>query len=508
MSSYNFKHISNSFSQDDGLPFSDMLSEETINRVAAEAGVAPPPPPLPPPPPPSPSPAPESAKSNTKSDDKSDEMIYTPAVTLWAWLSQVLHIGPQRSCVAAVARVGVLCAALGRPLPSPDTGAYCRARQRLPLVLIQRLTYHVAEQAEAQVPETWLWKGRHVHLVDGTTATTPDTPSLQATFPQSNSQKPGLGQPIIRLVVLMSLATAMVTGMAMGPYAGKETGETALFRQLLERLKPGDVVLADRFFCSYFLVAILRALGVDVVTRLHQRRRADFRRGRKLGHGDHVVTWRRPACPDWMEQTTYESIPETIEVREVFVHVHQPGFRVESLIVVTSLLDAETYTRDDIAELYHQRWLVELDINSLKTTLGMDVLTCKSPALVEKEIWTCLLAYNLIRLTMLQAALKAKVSPRQLSFAAAMENIAASYEVRVVLAGKLADLPGEHTNFLVAMATLLTTALLRAIASHRVGNRPGRVEPRAVKRRPKPHKLLTVPRAEARAKIRAGTTAD
>ena len=492
MSFYNFGLISNSFLQVDGLPFSEILSEETVNRVAEEAGVSPPPLPAPPPPPsPLPSPATEGTNSGTNSDTKSDATIYTRAVTLWGFLSQVIHKGPQRCCVAAVARVAVLCAALGRPLPSPDTGAYCRARKRLPLVLVQRLTYHVADAAEGQVPEAWLWKGRHVRLVDGTTVSTPDTPELQAKFPQPKSQKPGLGAPIIRLVVLMSLATAMLTGMAMGPYTGKETGETALFRQLLDRLKAGDVVLADRYFCSYFMCAILRALGVDVVTRLHQRRTADFRRGRRLGHGDHVVTWLRPARPSWMDQETYDRMPASMEVREVQVQVHQPGFRVNSLIVVTSLLDAETYTREDIAELYHQRWHVELDIEAIKVRLGMDELRCKTPALVEKEIWTCVLAYNLIRLTMLQAALKAKLSPRQLSFASALEAIAPSYGVILAL---------DDTK-----ARTLVEALLGGLATHLVGNRPGRVEPRAIKRRPKPHRLLTVPRAEARAQLLAGT---
>lgn len=475
MSFYNFGHISRSFLQQDGLPFSEVLSEETITRVAAEAGV--------PSPPPS---APSAATDGTPHDD----MTYTPAVTLWAFLSQVLHKGPQRSCVAAVTRVIVLCVALGRPLCSPDTGAYCRARQRLPLVLIQRLTYHIAEAAEAQVPEAWLWKGRHVHLVDGTTVSTPDTPTLQAKYPQPKTQKPGLGFPLIRMVVLLSLATAMLNGMAMGPYIGKETGETALLRQILERLKPGDVVLADRYFCSYFMFAILRERGGDCVMRLHQCRTADFRRGRRLGHGDHVVTWRRPVRPDWMDQETYERMPETLEVREVYVQVHQPGFRVDSLVVVTSLTDADVYTREDIAELYYQRWHVELDIAALKVTLGMDVLRCKTPAMVEKEIWVCLLAYNLIRLTMLQAAMNATLSPRQLSFASAMETIGPSYEM--------------HVRFDAEQACILNNALLRAMAAHRVGDRPGRVEPRATKRRPKPHRLLTVPRAEARAQVLAG----
>lgn len=284
MSFTNFRAISRSFLQQDGLPFADILSEATIHRVAHDAGVP-------------------TEPAATTGDD-ADGAIYTAAVTLWAFLAQVLHAEAHRSCVAAVARVVTLCVALGRTPPSPDTGAYCRARARLPLVLVQRLTYHVADTAEAQVPEAWLWKSKHVFLIDGTTVSTPDTPELQAAYPQPQSQRQGLGFPLLRMVALLSLATAMVHGLAMGPYAGKQTGETALFRQLLTRLKAGAVVLADRYFCSYFMIALLRERGVDVVTRLHQRRGSDFRRGRRLGHGDHVVTWTRPQRPAWMDQET------------------------------------------------------------------------------------------------------------------------------------------------------------------------------------------------------------
>jgi putative transposase len=458
MSFTNFAFTRRSFLQHEGLAFADWLSEETIQQIHRDAGLP------------------------TPDEQANQGVVYTTAVTLWAFLSQVLHAKEQRSCAAAVARVIVLRVALGREPCSDDTGAYCRARARLPLELIQRATYHVADTAETQVPEAWLWKRRHVHLLDGTTVSTPDTETLQAKFPQPSSQRPGLGFPIIRMVVLFSLATAMVHGMAMGPYAGKETGETALFRQLLDRLKPGAVVLADRYFCSYFMIALLRALGVDVVFRLHHLRQRTFQRGR-----DHVITWTRPARPDWMDQETYERMPTSIEVREVHVQVNQPGFRVRSLIIATTLTDADTYACDDLAELYHQRWLVELDIRTLKITLGIDVLRCKTPGMVTKEIWTCLLAYNLIRQRILQAALLAKLSPRQISFTAAMQKIAASWQAIL-----LCD---EHR------APTMIETHLRDLATHRIGDRPDRVEPRAVKRRPKPHPLLTKPRAQAKAEL-------
>jgi hypothetical protein len=458
MSFTNFAFMRRAFLQHDGLPFADLLPEATIQQIHRDAGL----------------PTPE--------EQANAGIVYTTAVTLWAFLSQVLHAKEQRSCAAAVARVIVLCVALGREPCSDDTGVYCRARARLPLALIQRATYHVAEQAESQVPEAWLWKGLHVHLLDGTTVSTPDTISLQAKFPQSSSQKPGLGFPIIRMVVLLSLTTAMIQGMAMGPYAGKETGETALFRQILDRLKPGDVVLADRYFCSYFMIALLIELGVHVVFRLHHLRRRTFQQGR-----DHVIIWLRPQRPDWMDQETYERMPRSIRVREVHVQVNEPGFRVQSLILATTLTDADAYSSDDLAELYHQRWLVELDIRTLKITLGMDVLRCKSPDMVTKEIWTCLLAYNLIRQRILQAALLAELSPRQISFTAAMQKIAASWQA-ILLCDE------ERVR------TLIETHL-RDLATHRIGDRPDRAEPRAIKRRPKPHPLLTRPRAQAKAEL-------
>lgn len=469
MSFYSFHPLHRSFLQHEGLPFSDTLSEETIARVAKDAGV-----PL----------------AETCADD---DIVYTPAVTLWAFLAQVLHQKTQRSCTAAVARVILLCVALGREPCSSDTGAYCRARARLPIVLVQRLTYHVADAAEAVAPEAWLWKRKHVFLVDGTTVSAPDTPELQAQYPQPSTQKRGLGFPLIRLVVLMSLATALLHGMAMGPYAGKETGETALFRQLLDRLKPGDVLLADRYFCSYFMIALLQERKIDCVMRLHQSRKADFTRGRQLGHGDHLVQWHRPQRPEWMDQATYDRMPASIEVREVHVQVKKPGFRVDALVVVTTLTDATRYTQEDLADLYRQRWHVELDIEALKITLGMDVLRCKTPAMVEKEIWVCLLAYNLIRQVALQAALEAERLPRQISFSATMQAIAASWTTILLL-------DDEKTRRLIA-------AYLGGIASNQVGDRPDRVEPRAIKRRPKPHRLLKEPRRVAKAKLTNRATA-
>lgn len=455
-----FRLVLSSFMQTEGLAFSNLLNESQIEQAFEQEGV---------------------------SFGEAEDAVFTPAVTLWAFLSQVLFKDEQRSCLAAVARVIVLLVSLERSPCVKNSGPYCRARARLAPAVIQRLTVEVARGSEAQVPERWLWHGRHVKLVDGTTVSMPDTRQNQAAFPQHVAQEPGLGFPLARMVVLISLASAMLCAMEMGPYAGKETGELALFRKLIDQLDPGDVVLADRYYCSYFMIAMLMQLGVDVVSRLHHRREVDYYKGRRLGKGDYQVQWLRPPRPDWMDEATYRAMPESITLRQLEVKVHQPGFRVKSLIVVTTLTDPQQYTKPDIAELYHQRWLVELDLRSIKVTLGMDVLRCKTPHMVANETWTCLLAYNLIRRSMLQAAARSQRSPRQLSFASALQTIGASW-----LTLATAD-----------DAALLIDVQLDGLAQQHVGNRPNRVEPRAVKRRPKPHKLLTQPRAEARAELLA-----
>jgi putative transposase len=458
---WRFELVRRSFLQQPGLPFADALSEKKLEQALIDEDIS-------------------------FGDEQPGEVIYTPAVTLWAFLSQMLFTGAQRSCVAAVARVSVLWASLGQKVCDSNTGAYCRARHKLTEGLLQRLVRETAEACEAQTPDCWLWLNRHVWLVDGTTVSLPDTPENQAAYPQPPAQKPGLGFPLLRLVALVSLATGLLRDAAVGPYAGKEAGETALLRELFGRLQAGDVVLADRFYCGWFMIALLQELNVDLVVRLHQLRKADFSRGQRLGPGDHIVEWPRPPRPDWMDESTYARMPATLRVREVEVQVQEVGFRTQSLVVVTTLTNAEETPRDALADLYRQRWLVELDIRSIKSMLSLDVLRCKTPQMVRKELYTGLLAYNLIRQTMLQAALAADVSPRSLSFTAAMQTLAAAGMVAAIDVGDL---------------SLLIQMKLEHIASHRVGHRPGRIEPRAIKRRPKPHKLLTEPRPIARARL-------
>jgi len=410
------------------------------------------------------------------------DCVFTPCVTLWAFLGQVLC--PDHSCRAAVARLIAALVARGEAPCSPETGPYCKARQRLPVGLLSRLTRRTGQVLEDRADAAWLFKGRRVLLVDGTTVSMPDTEEDQRAFPQNRAQKPGLGFPIARLVAVISLATGAVRDLAIGPYRGKQTGETALFRGLWDRLTPGDVMVGDRFFASYFGVAPLLGRGVDGVFRMHQCREVDFRRGLRLGVLDHVVSWSKPSCPDWMDRATYDQIPDQVAVRELRVRVEQAGFRVDELVLVTTLLDATAYTKEEVAGLYLRRWNIELDLRSIKVDMQMDVLRCMSPEMVEKEIWAHLLGYNVVRSLMAEAAREHGEEPRHLSFKGAMQTVRAFEEsIRVAVGPRRSELLGER---------------LRSIASHRVGDRPGRFEPREKKRRPKPHRLMTEPRCEAR----------
>jgi hypothetical protein len=411
--------------------------------------------------------------------------VYTPAMTLWAFLAQVLS--GSKACVAAVARVMVLRTALGLPPCSANTGAYCKARGKLSEHFLRCLTYAVGEAIEDRAPDQWRWFGRRVLLTDGFEVTLPDTPENQQAYPQPRSQKPGLGFPMIRVVVLLTFATACLVGAAFGPHQGKETGEPTLFRQLLDRLRRGDVLVADRYYCSYWMIALLQQRGVDAAFRLHQARHYDFRRGRRLGADDHRVVWIKPQRPAWMDREWYAALPETLTVRELRFRVEQPGYRSKEIVVATSLCDAERYPKQVIADLYHRRWHAELDIRAIKQTLRMDQLVCKTPAMVQRELWVHLLGYNLVRKVMAEAAWARGLSPRQLSFAAAVQILE---QFRWLLVGSSGTKQQE-----------ISLVVLLAVATHQVGNRPGRVEPRCVKRRPKEYRRLMKPRAEARAEL-------
>jgi len=407
------------FNQDCGLPFSDVLPAERVHDARRAEGV------------------------------HFRDRLFSPLVTLWLFLSQVLS--KDHSCLTAVARFLAYRCRRGLAPCSARTGSYCKARKRLPEGLLARLVRQTGRDLHGQAPPAWRWHGRAVKVVDGSSASMPDTPANQEAYPQPPGQKPGLGFPVARLVVVLSLACGAALDLAMGRSRGKQTGENALFRGLHACLDPGDVPLADRYCCSYFEIALLQQRRVDTVMRAHQCRHVDFRRGRRLGRDDHVVVWTKPQRPEWMDAATYAALPETWTVREVRVRVVTPGFRTRRLVVATTLLDPVAVPRGELATLYRARWQAERDLRAIKQAPQMDVLRCKTPELVRKEVWAHLLVYNLIRATMAQAALQHHVLPRLLSFEGARQTLEA---FRGVLLHATAEaLPAVVQRLLAATAS-------------------------------------------------------
>jgi hypothetical protein len=414
------------------------------------------------------------------------DRIFTPLVTLATFLSQILS--DDHSCRGAVARLRAWRVAQGLKPCSLATGGYCTARQRLPETLLSRLVRQSANQLQRHAPDRWLFHHRPVVIVDGSSVSMPDTPENQRAYPQHFRQKPGCGFPIARIVVLLSLATGAAMDLAIARFRGKLTGENALLRGLRGRLKRGDILLADSYYSSYQEVATLLQMGVDVVMRQHGGRPSDFRRGQRLGREDHLVEWQRGRQRrSWMGLREFHRLPRSIVMRELRVRVERPGFRTKQFVVVTSLLDPVAYPAKELAGLYRARWHAELDIRSIKHVMQMDVLRCKTPEMVRKEIWGHLLVYNLVRAVMAQAAHRGGVPPRGLSFQGARQVVEA---FRV----QLAQVPIDQAEALRADA-------LRAIAGERVGQRPDRYEPRARKRREKMYPRLQEPRAVARRRL-------
>ena len=417
------------------------------------------------------------------------DRVFSPLVTLWVFLGQVLS--PDHSCRAAVARLIAHRVARGQRPCSAQTGADCQARKRLPERFFAAVACAVGRALDARAERRWLWKGRRVYLFDGTTVTMPDTRANQAAYPQVYNQKPGLGFPITRLGAITSLACGAIINLGFCRYAGKGQGEVSLLRRLWGVLRPGDVLLADRLTANWATIHMLQGRGVELVSRLNKaHRRADFRRGRRLGPEDHVVRWAKPTSIRSLDRAAYRALPESITVREARVRVRQPGFRTKSIVVVTTLLDPKQTTREDLATLYRARWNAELDLRSIKSTIQMRELRCKTPELVRKEVWAHALAYNLIRTVMAQAAARHGIAPRSVSFKGAMQTLAAFQPLlEFGAAGGAAD------------RLRLYRDLLDAIAAHRVADRPDRYEPRVKKRRRNHYGWLTQPRAEMKRRM-------
>lgn len=405
------------------------------------------------------------------------ERLFPPTETLSMFLAQAMSA--DRSCQKAVDDAAVKRLVGGLPNCSTNTGAYCQARSRLPLEMISTLALHTGRLMSGSAPMKWRWQGRPVRLVDGTTITLPDTQRNQSVYPQPGSQQPGLGFPLCRLVGMICLGTGAVLNAAMGPCQGKGSDEQTLLRSILNTLESGDILLGDAFYATYFLLCQLQQLGVDGVFEQQgsRKRSTDFRRGHKLGQRDHLIELCKPKRkPDWMSQQEFDQAPESLVVRELMSG---------NKLLVTTLCCPKHTSKAALKTLYRNRWHVELDFRHIKTTLGMEMLSCRSPEMAEKEIWVYLLAYNLIRLLMAQAALLADILPRQLSF---------KHTLQLWVVWRWNENGGVNHEELFGLFIL--------IAQQRVGKQPGRIEPRAIKRRPKPFPLLTKPRQIAREEIR------
>jgi hypothetical protein len=455
------RFLRHQFLQDGGLPFTDVLSEDVIARSLSTIKVC------------------------------WLDRIYSPLVTLWVFLGQILSA--DHSCRTAVARLIAHRLARGQEPCSAETGAYCQARKRLPEAFFSDGARRTGRALEANVDARWLWKSRRVYIYDGSSVSMPDTAENQAAYPQPVCQKPGLGFPLARIAAVFSLACGAVLDLRICRYAGKGQSELGMLRLLWDVFRPGDVMLADRLMCSWTEMVMLKQRGIDTVCRLSSHRTADFRRGTRLGKEDHIVVWLKPTRPRSIDKAAYDALPEFLMIRECRVRVEQPGFRVRSLVVATTLLDAEEFTRDDLARLYRARWNAELDLRSLKQALQMDVLRCKTPELVRKELWTHILAYNLIRTIAAQAATRHGIEPRTISFKGAVQTLEAFQPVIAMR--------GEDD---AASREELYEHLLDAIATHRVADRPDRYEPRRRKRRPKPYDRLMKPRWQAKRDLQKG----
>jgi len=424
---------------------------------------------------------PERLLAPAEKGTNSRERLFSTQVTFWAFAAQILS--PGTACREIVRRVEAWWQeTVGNgDAPSGSTSAYCQARRRLEPVALELIRAEVAWCLEKNVlkEERWLG-GRAVKIVDGTGISMPDTPENQALWPQSSEQQPGCGFPLMKLVGLFSLASGAFLESASG---NKHVHECVLFRGLWSKLQKGDIVLADRGFSSYAAIAGLQSQrGVDSVMRLHQMRKIDFRTGRRLGPGDRLVVWQKPQRTAAWTEEEYAALPATLTLRMIRLRVAAPGFRTKTVVIVTTLLDVETYPAEELRALYGRRWQVELHFQQIKTHLAMDVLRCKSPELIEREVLMHQIAYNLVRSLMQRSAHLHRIALTRLSFKGTLDTL-------------------RHWTPLIAAAEAtprrqqeLIDQMLALIAADPVPERPGRSEPRARKRRAKNYQLLSKPR--------------
>lgn len=417
------------------------------------------------------------AKICTEIGHEYRDCVYTPMVTTWMFITQ--SFSADGSCQEAVARLNAWRVEhrLGRT--SSDTAAYCKARSRLPEELFEKLLEWTSGECEAATNRVWLLKNRVVEMVDGFTVNMADTSANQGVYPQLKGQAPGCGFPIARMIGLFSLATGSINSIVMNAYEGKQTGETTMLRSILNRISPGRILLADRYYANYWLLATGEMQGVDLVARAHQLRKIDFRKGLKLGYLDQLVLYHKPQRPKWMSEEEYHRYPASIFVRHLKYKVTQKGFRTREITLATTLIDAQLYTAEELADLYRRRWQVELHIRSIKTQMKLDYCRCKTPSMVHKEIHCRLVGYNLVRAAMVASALRFGLSPSRLSFKGALQAL---------------------NSFANALATGTRrkrehwASTLKTISELEVDNRPGRKEERVLKKRQKNYKLMKKPR--------------
>ena len=407
------------------------------------------------------------------------ERVFSPVVTFWMFLSQVLSDGA--SCQEMVAKMLAALWLTEAKQASPDNSGYCQARKRLPESFLQRLAEKTASELECQVRSMQLWMGRRVRIVDGSSLSMPDTAANQTPYPQPKGQKPGCGFPVMRLVVVFSLATGAILRVARGSLW---QSERTLFQCLQETLQAGEVLLADRGFCGFADIYVLMSRGVEVVVRQHRNRSAGVLCLKQLGRGDRLVQWLQSSKhpPAWMELKTWAAMPKTLNLREITYTVPVKGFRSKEITLATTLTDPKLFPKEAFVDLYLRRWNAELFLRDIKISLHMDVLRCKTPEMIHKELWMHVIAYNLIRTLMGLAARRNDVSVLSLSFKSCLGSIRQ-------WAPWLAALDPTSPRFFTTQELLL-----RYLAELILPHRPNRVEPRARKRRPKNYPLLTAPR--------------
>jgi DDE family transposase len=449
-----FRTVRDRFARDEGLPFGRLLSRDYVLSILESEG------------------------------HKYRNRVFCPLVVLWGWLSQCLS--QDKSLNEVVARVLAHRVATGLPACSASSASYSEARSRFPEAVMVRMAKEIGRKMHDAANDSWHWRGRPVFLADGTGFSMPDTPENQLAYPQVKTRPAGLAFPIMRAVALISLATGAVVDMAFAKHEGKGTGESNLLRSMMGTLNAGDVLVADKYYPSYFTIAMLQRRGVDLVSISHQSRQVDFSEGEVLGPNDHIAEWRKPKRPDWMDIETYREMPATIKVREFVIGIEGREGGKEQATIISTMIDP-TIPQKELSDLYWQRWNCELDLRSIKCSMQMDVLRCKTPEMVRKEIWCHMLAYNLLRGTMVESAKRNDVLPRQLSVKGAMQAIESFTPAMMAI---------ERSEELYA-------AMLTTVSAHRVGNRPGRQEPRFKKRRPAWGEYMTIPRHLSRRRLAA-----